>query len=952
MAAQGTGLEHRVHMPAHGAGQAKAAAAPAPAPENVLNGFVRFVALIERVGNALGTLAFTWATVVLLGGYPTGLLPEDFWFATVIVFLEATRVFSRNNRLDYQLFFNTRGAVRPLGWNGLILVVFLTSVQVFLINYDALSNAVLVVMAGALVVCRSLPTGIGSLLICGPLRRAISLWSPLVVILFLGLSVFSDKSEVLIKKLAFLVLSVVTLLLTISRLQFPRITKLVASVLGTKQVFWRRVILNLCMLAAGVMLVLLTPYRQQLLIALMEVSAVAIVSLGNLQIPATIVRVVLTLFRLLPGDYCSNKHHNNSPCSDSTNQGDPIKNLTPSLDVFYGMVLGQGILYGVACLLELFSFIPRKSLAHRGGFRCQWGVKSVSLYYAYAFEKYMEGDLFAPKKISLRRFAMDSLNSDTPKRQLHGIRIMQSLLRREPTRARFVSELKASSKTMHSLISLLDTTNTEDMTLRLFAAKVTVELAKSLRVVIVPEVIQVVSALLDHGNKQRRGNPLVDTDDEQEERQPILNVSDSEDEGNDGVHGTGNLLETQDHSIQQDGISEQKSWMLTCWQRMSKYWSTPTDEPPTDLDILPALGMSILDNLASCDQENCVEISRASGLIPKIIGFTVYKANTMYTEGQQKVLVQSSLKLLIRLTGIDGGIGITLRHEVSKHPFLLWNLSQILIDSMSSQDLLKLVAGVLRNIAIDSNARQAIGRNQVIISKLVCAFLTPDGPSSIEADWVLRQVAGQALAMLAINSVNNCLTILRETTHEFLKELTSLIHVDKYRCVAASLLRHICLNARHELKDNDLKELSYSLREVPERILRAEGVELEILIGLSSQISKAIPEEFARELEHGQIMDTFVKRLVDALNANMEPNANCPGIRRAILEQAVNMMEYGSHYASCFNGCRMGEALSMVEETASEADNYYLFLGDARLMETDEPLLSLVGRAKQLLAVP
>jgi hypothetical protein len=35
------------------------------APEKLLNRFVHLVASMERVGNALGTLAFTWATVVL-----------------------------------------------------------------------------------------------------------------------------------------------------------------------------------------------------------------------------------------------------------------------------------------------------------------------------------------------------------------------------------------------------------------------------------------------------------------------------------------------------------------------------------------------------------------------------------------------------------------------------------------------------------------------------------------------------------------------------------------------------------------------------------------------------------------------------------------------------------------------------------------------------------------------
>ena len=130
-----------------------------------------------------------------------------------------------------------------------------------------------------------------------------------------------------------------------------------------------------------------------------------------------------------------------------------------------------------------------------------------------------------------------------------------------------------------------------------------------------------------------------------------------------------------------------------------------------------------------------------------------------------------------------------------------------------------------------------------------------------------------------------------------------------------------------------------------------DEAELEIFIGLSSQICKVIPGDFARELEDGHLKDRFVKRLVDALNANLEPSAHCPGIRRVILEQAINMMEHDSRYARCFIDRRMEEALAMVEETASEAENYSLFLGDVGLMEARVPLSSLVATAKQLLAI-
>ncbi|VAI93445.1 unnamed protein product [Triticum turgidum subsp. durum] len=58
--------------------------------EKWLNTFVRFIVLLERAGNGIGTLAFIWATVVVLGGFST-YLGADFWVATLIVFLEGFR---------------------------------------------------------------------------------------------------------------------------------------------------------------------------------------------------------------------------------------------------------------------------------------------------------------------------------------------------------------------------------------------------------------------------------------------------------------------------------------------------------------------------------------------------------------------------------------------------------------------------------------------------------------------------------------------------------------------------------------------------------------------------------------------------------------------------------------------------------------------------------------------
>uniref|UniRef100_A0A0D3GUD4 BLE2 protein n=1 Tax=Oryza barthii TaxID=65489 RepID=A0A0D3GUD4_9ORYZ len=839
------GEEHRVQIAARARSDRQDKVA---APEKWVNCFVRVVTLMERTSNALGTLAFTWATVVLLGGYPVVLDSHgDFWFATAIVFLEAARMFSRNNRFDYQLFFRTRGAFsfRSLGGNGLIAIVYFSAAKVAIVVREVQDGAFILII---------------------------------------------------------------------------------------------------------------------------------------IMIPAAIVREELARMRLTRHDYIG--------VGEKTNLGQ-------SLTILYSMVLGQGILYIVTGMLEVFSFIPLRSLVRRAGFTGQWGVESVNLYYEYAFDKYMEGGVFAPKRINLSNFAIDSINSDLSKNQLYGIQMMHTFLQRDPTRAKLLEKLTTSMQTKARLINMLDWTDgNQHTTIRLYAAKVMAEFAKSLRVVTVPGAMQLVSTLLDTEGRPKRGHPLLNADDDQD---PFVDTTEER-------------LDAAAHSNDQVSI-------LRSWQRISEYWSIPKEQPLTKDDLLPALGMSIVYSLASCDQNNCVEIDKVTDLIPKIIGFTSFRSAMVNSVAQQKVLVKSSLRVLQRLTSIEGEIGIALRYKISKHPFLLGNLTEILGDNTSMQELRKLVAGILRNLAIDRDTRQEIGQMQVLITRLMKASLNSDGPSSTDGDCLLPKVVGQALAMLASENVHNCLVMLKEP--EFINKLKNMILIHDGKCiyVAASLLRNLYLHAQAqpdltESNQNDLSDsrdcvrwrtqpdiLRHELlpkreawgekpvgmsskpgllasvsrvgsaaqlkamkqvcgssklelaqyRKVLETITDVEGPELEILIGLSSQICKVKPEEFVQELEHGQIKRRFVKKLVDALNANMKPSVDYPGIRRMILEQTIYMMESSSCYANCFNEFQMMNALLMVEETPSRVENYMIFLGDTGFMECNTPLSALVDRAKQLI---
>lgn len=73
-----------------------------PAPEKKLTLFALRLAILEKAASGLGTLGFVWATVVLLGGFAVTLKIKDFWFVTVILLIEGTRIFSRSHEIEWQ----------------------------------------------------------------------------------------------------------------------------------------------------------------------------------------------------------------------------------------------------------------------------------------------------------------------------------------------------------------------------------------------------------------------------------------------------------------------------------------------------------------------------------------------------------------------------------------------------------------------------------------------------------------------------------------------------------------------------------------------------------------------------------------------------------------------------------------------------------------------------------
>ncbi|CAN6333862.1 unnamed protein product [Urochloa humidicola] len=912
---------YSVHMPPHSEAAARPPGNGHPwaAAEKRLNRFVRAVALVERIGNGLGTLAFTWATVVVLGGFSTD-LRQDFWYATAIVFLEAFRVFSRESRSDDQLLFKTTGGVKlkrvVLGsgvlyyLNAVIVVVCFSNALVIITNhFFPLGPNQTLVLAALLALVSKLEfstyiEGLGSsgrnifatvFFRCVPIVALILL---AVGTVYLGDHKPANALLPLIPLFAsWIVYNLLVLSVQHHEQKFVQVTKVLCTVIFP---IWVAISLVVAFKTLGFLILLSTAL------------------LGNIQIPVAIARIVLSSMRL----FKVSGHH----------RGSKNEHLIPALKIFYVMVFLQGVSYIVACMLETaFSFLFRRFLAKGCGLGEEPEMKSINLYYEHAYDKCMQDGVLSKEDLKLVRFAVDSLNSNSHDQNLAAVRILYSLLKKtETTRSSIgllVSEITSSNNSVATLISMLGWTEPEDEAIRLFAAEVISKMADHLRIVGIPGTMQMVSSLLDYD--ARASEVCINME------MPGY-VSPSRIEAL-RVQETGN-----------NNVLNIPKKILDCMENLI---SIPKEDKEfwTAKDSFPSQALEILEKLAH-DLDNCAEISRATGLIAKVIGFMCYTIDTTNIPELQKHLwTTSSLKLIIKLAGTSGEIGIVLRQKISEQPLLLNNLAEVLENMCSNQYQQELVIGILAKLAVSMEAREDIGSFKVFTTKLVNAFLGREQPSS------MRKVAAEALSMLSMENANNFSAILVEIGPDIFY-LKDMLLDDEYTYVTASLLQNVCARSLEKLSQVGSSEhLSYFVPVILAKILNGEleGKKLEALICLASKMCMFFPQRFAQELESSQYngLSKLVEKLVHTLKSSKKPSLECPRMRRVIVEMTIWMLESFPHFAVIFREKCMMEALSMVERAPSKVEKYRVFSGNVGVvLESGLPLPTLVARAKGLVA--
>ncbi|XBI79363.1 hypothetical protein VPH35_088854 [Triticum aestivum] len=321
------------------------------------------------------------------------------------------------------------------------------------------------------------------------------------------------------------------------------------------------------------------------------------------------------------------------------------------------------------------------------------------------------------------------------------------------------------------------------------------------------------------------------------------------------------------------------------------------------------LGLLIIKRLAQ-DHDNCSKIgnARCRGSKPdsRIIDFSSIGAagapSTVITQSRAKA-VKRSLQVIRMLADTTGSTGKQLRREVAEIVFTVSNIRAVLQHAASHLKLQQLGAEVLTRLAMDEDAREKIGGTGSVISLLLAMFfrqgITDEGDA-------VRVEAGEALAMLALDSPHNCEHILN-VAPAVVDRLVEALSDNAVGVGAARILTNLCAYTGGE----------------------------------------RFPE--VRAVTSGAATVDLVNRLVHVLARYSSPSIKVPRIRRFTVELLIGMLRMDSSFAELMAAAGVGRELRRVAETTSELECFHVFSGSAGVSRHAVSLCALVSEARELM---
>jgi hypothetical protein len=525
-----------------------------------------------------------------------------------------------------------------------------------------------------------------------------------------------------------------------------------------------------------------------------------------------------------------------------------------------------------------------------------YGHVSLTRFFYDAYSRCVTGSIFDGINMDLVTFAEELILSDFLEEQLIGVRILEQFAEKVDSAGDTLRKVGTSPRSVERLVEMLNWKRPDEEEVRRSAAGVVCKLAgkrqNALRLSAIPGAIESVMSLLYRGRSAA--------------------VSGMHPQPN-GAAGEGGPL---------PGLR--------------------------DYDYLPfnLLGLRILKKLAR-DQDNCGKISNARGLLAKIIDFTqdskALLRNQQVTDSQVRA-VKHALQVVKKLVSTTGNTGKALRQGVAENVLVVSNLREILRYGQLHRELQKLAIDVLTGLAMDDSGKEAIMGTGGLVKLLLSIFVSAE-------ERELGHGAGEALAMLALESERGCADILKRA--DVLQLVSALQDGDDARRLnAARVLRSLCEYSGPEYWER-LRVVTKALPVVLGVTMTKSDLVLEVCVGLTTQICRFIDgERFAAELRGARVEErAYVQRLATILGNNEYPKVKIPRMRRFVVQQVIWLMTCpgGGGYMELLRGVGMEGLLVSIADTTSELESYHVFSGSVGIGKHRESFPGIVDSALELI---
>uniref|UniRef100_M8BFP1 Uncharacterized protein n=1 Tax=Aegilops tauschii TaxID=37682 RepID=M8BFP1_AEGTA len=362
------------------------------------------------------------------------------------------------------------------------------------------------------------------------------------------------------------------------------------------------------------------------------------------------------------------------------------------------------------------------------------------------------------------------------------------------------------------------------------------------------------------------------------------------------------------------------------------------------------LGLHILKKLAR-DHDNCGKIGNARGLLAKIVEFTHVSPTLLLNPSASDSQVRSvkrALQVIKMLVYTTGATGKALRRDVAENVFTVSNLRGVLQHGHQRMELQKLAMDVLTGMAMDERAKETIVGTGGVVKLLLSIFFNA-------GECELGNEAGEALAMLALESEASCAAILKRA--DVLDQLASALDAHHARGLnAMRVLRNLCAYSGEEHRTR-LSTVTKAMPTVLGATMTGRDKILEVSVGLTTQICRFVDiEQFTAELRRAGLNErAYVERLVGILRQYRYPEIRVPRMRRFVVQQIAWLMTSstrrdGGGFVDLLRELGMRQLLEAIAETTSEVECYHVFSGSVPIGKHRESFSAIVDTALQLLA--